>query len=53
MTAARGSGRQAIGKRQVRHVSFKNMRGSDQGEKMRKRTAGTKTKHRKATEVAD
>lgn len=53
MTAARGNGRQAIGKRHVRRVSFKDVRGSDQGEKMRKRAAATKTKRRKAAEVAD
>ena len=34
-------------------VSFKDMRGSNQGEKMRKRAAATKTKHRKAAEVID
>ena len=53
MTAARGKRAAGDRKRQVRRVSFEDMRGRDQGEKMRKRAAATKTKRRKAAEVID
>ena len=53
MTAARGKRAAGDWKKASQTRFFQGHVSSDQGEKMRKRAAATKTKHRKAAEVID